>query len=171
MVRLKSRYILFEVLYPPTDVNVEESMSKADILLAHHRASPADVSIKSIIQEVRRSLSLNLGDYGSAKCSSLLQLKYFSNRTSTGIIRCHREDCDLVIMALMLMARIGDVGGLIVNPVKVSGTIKKIEQFAVRRNSKILNLIKSSQSSQFSDNDFLINDLEKIENEKENEND
>ncbi|CAI4054273.1 hypothetical protein N7582_000031 [Saccharomyces uvarum] len=163
MVRLKSRYILFEILYPPTDTDVEESVSKADILLSHHRASPAEVSIKAIIQEIRRSLSLNLGDYGSAKCSSLLQLKYFSNRTSTGIIRCHREDCDLVIMALMLMSKIGDVGGLIVNPVKVSGTIKKIEQFAIRRNSKILNLIKC-------DNEFLINDFKQLENENENEN-
>ncbi|QID83185.1 RNA-binding protein pop5 [Saccharomyces pastorianus] len=163
MVRLKSRYILFEILYPPTDISVEESLSKGDILLSHHRASPAEVSIKAIIQEIRRSLSLNLGDYGSAKCSSLLQLKYFSNRTSTGIIRCHREDCDLVIMALMLMSKIGDVGGLIVNPVKVSGTIKKIEQFAIRRNSKILNLIKC-------DNEFLINDFKKLENENENEN-
>ncbi|CAI1792028.1 hypothetical protein SEUBUCD646_0A00440 [Saccharomyces eubayanus] len=163
MVRLKSRYILFEILYPPADISVEESLSKGDILLSHHRASPAEVSIKAIIQEIRRSLSLNLGDYGSAKCSSLLQLKYFSNRTSTGIIRCHREDCDLVIMALMLMSKIGDVGGLIVNPVKVSGTIKKIEQFAIRRNSKILNLIKC-------DNEFLINDFKKLENENENEN-
>ncbi|CAI4055634.1 hypothetical protein SUVZ_01G0330 [Saccharomyces uvarum] len=164
MVRLKSRYILFEILYPPTDADVEESASKGDILLSHHRASPAEISIKAIIQEIRRSLSLNLGDYGSAKCSSLLQLKYFSNRTSTGIIRCHREDCDLVIMALMLMSKIGDVGGLIVNPVKVSGTIKKIEQFAIRRNSKILNLIKC-------DNEFLINDFKQLENENENEND
>ena len=144
-------------------------MSKVDLLLSHHRASPADVSIKSIVQEIRRSLSLNLGDYGSAKCSSLLQVKYFSNRTSTGIIRCHREDCDLVIMTLMLMSKIGDVGELIVNPVKVSGTIKKIEQFAMRRNSKILNLIKSGQSSRFGDNDFAVNDLRNIDNTNENE--
>ena len=170
MVRLKSRYILFEILYPPTDISVEESLSKGDILLSHHRASPAEVSIKAIIQEIRRSLSLNLGDYGSAKCNSLLQLKYFSNKTSTGIIRCHREDCDLVIMALMLMSKIGDVDGLIVNPVKVSGTIKKIEQFAMRRNSKILNIIKCSQSSHLSDNDFIINDFKKIGRENENEN-
>lgn len=66
-------------------------------------------------------------------------------------------------MALMLMSKIGDVGGLIVNPVKVSGTIKKIEQFAIRRNSKILNLIKC-------DNEFLINDFKQLENENENEN-
>ncbi|CAR27689.1 hypothetical protein ZYGR_0N01740 [Zygosaccharomyces rouxii] len=142
MVRLKTRYILFEVLYPcDTPQAKQSSESRAintGILLRHHRVSPSQISAKTIAQEVRRSLQTNFGDYGLGKAGSLLQVKYFSNRTSTGIIRCHREDTDLVLMALCLTNRIGEVDSLILNAVKVSGTIKKVEQYAIRRSQRFL---------------------------------
>lgn len=62
--------------------------------------------------------------------------------TSTGILRCHREDSDLVITALTLISKIGTIDNVIVNPVKVSGTIKKIEDYAGRRSEKLLSVIK-----------------------------
>ncbi|SCU91024.1 LADA_0F07668g1_1 [Lachancea dasiensis] len=147
MVRLKSRYILFEVLYPAPDCPEERpfSNSRKDILIRHHRASPAQISHKTIIQELRRTLQHNFGDYGIGRVNSLLQIKYFSNRTSTGIIRCSREEYDLVLIALMFINRIDDVEGLVVNPTKVSGTIKRVEQYAIRRNERLLAVIKGKQ--------------------------
>lgn len=145
MVRLKSRYILFEVLYPVNANYSEEDVpfcSRRQILLRHHQVSPVDVSIKVLIQEIRRSLQHNFGDYGCGKATSLLQIKYFSNMTSTGILRCHREDSDLLITALTLISKIGTIDNVIVNPVKVSGTIKKIEDYAGRRSEKLLSVIK-----------------------------
>lgn len=146
MVRLKSRYILFEILYPAeSGIEERESITKTNILLRLHRVSPPDVSTKALLQEIRRSLQVNFGDYGAGKVTSLLQMKYFSNMTSTGIIRCHREDCDLLLAALALTSKIGDNEGLIINPVKVSGTIKKIEEYAGRRSEKLLSVIKQNE--------------------------
>ncbi|GAV53682.1 hypothetical protein ZYGR_0AK01840 [Zygosaccharomyces rouxii] len=153
MVRLKTRYILFEVLYPyDTLQDKQSSGSRAlntDILLRHHRVSPSHINAKTISQEVRRSLQTNFGDYGLGKAGSLLQIKYFSNRTSTGIIRCHREDTDLVLMALCLTNRLGEVDSLILNAVKVGGTIKKVEQYAIRRSQRFLAAVQRN------DNDVL----------------
>ncbi|GCE97529.1 hypothetical protein ZYGM_003173 [Zygosaccharomyces mellis] len=153
MVRLKTRYILFEILYPCDTVEAKQSNElrslNTGILLRHHRISPSQISAKTISQELRRSLQINFGDYGLGKAGSLLQIKYFSNRTSTGIIRCHREDTDLVLMALCLTNKIGEVGSLILNAVKVSGTIKKVEQYAIRRSQRFLAAIQRN------DKDFL----------------
>ncbi|SCU84605.1 LANO_0C01860g1_1 [Lachancea nothofagi CBS 11611] len=147
MVRLKSRYILFEVLYPEADTldGTLKGRGNKDILLQHHRVSPGQITTKTIIYELRRVLQFNFGDYGAGKVNSLLQVKYFSNRTSTGIIRCSREDYELVIIALMLMNKLDEVEGLIINPVKVSGTIKRIEQHAIRRNERLLAIIHDNK--------------------------
>lgn len=163
MVRLKSRYILFEVLYPFESSSLEEDVSlcsRKDILLSHHQVSPAEINIKLLLQEIRRSLQLNFGDYGSGKATSLLQVKYFSNMTSTGILRCHREDCDLVLTALTLMDKLGTVENIIINPVKVSGTIKKMEQYAGRRSQKLLSIIKQ-------DDKRLINEITQLPEDNE----
>ena len=139
MVRLKTRYILFEILSPSTTVPSLELDAISDdfILLDAHKVSPQEISAKSIVQELRNSLRLNFGDYGAARANSLLQIKYFSNSTSTGIIRCLREDVDLVLLALFFINSVNGVENLIVNPVKVSGTIKKIELYTTRRNAKL----------------------------------
>lgn len=166
MVRLKSRYILFEILYPnsrdPVDQNQQLDASlKRDILIRHHQASPSDITIKTIIQEIRRSLKLNFGDYGSGKAGSLLQVKYFSNMTSTGIIRCHREDCDLVTNALVLMNKISNTENIIFNPVKISGTIKKIEEYAIRRSKKLVIIMQQEEKSSIDDFRNISDDEER----------
>ncbi|KAM3163276.1 Ribonuclease P [Lachancea thermotolerans] len=146
MVRLKSRYVLFEVLYPEgrtlTSENNVNNLSKREVLLRHHQVTPARVTVKTILQELRRVIQFNFGDYGSGKANSLLQIKYFSNRTSTGIIRCSREDYEIVVIALTLMNKIDELEGVLLNPIKVSGTIKRIEQYAVKRSARLLNVIQ-----------------------------
>ena len=103
------------------------------------------MTAKTILQELRRVVQYNFGDYGSGKVNSLLQIKYFSNRTSTGIIRCSREDYELVVIALTLMTKIDELEDIIVNPVKVSGTIKHIEQYAMRRSARLLAIIQDKR--------------------------
>lgn len=100
------------------------------------------MTVKTILQELRRVIQFNFGDYGSGKANSLLQIKYFSNRTSTGIIRCSREDYEIVVIALTLMNKIDELEGVLLNPIKVSGTIKRIEQYAVKRSARLLNVIQ-----------------------------
>ena len=149
MVRLKTRYILFEILSPSTTVpSVEPGVISDDfILLDAHKVSPQEISAKSIVQELRSSLRLNFGDYGAARANSLLQIKYFSNSTSTGIIRCLREDVDLVLLALFFINSVNGVENLILNPVKVSGTIKKIELYTTRRNAKLSLAVRRREGS------------------------
>ncbi|CCK70233.1 RNA-binding protein POP5 KNAG_0D04940 [Huiozyma naganishii CBS 8797] len=141
MVRLKSRYVLFEIVSPVAVCGD----GTASAVLSRGPCS-ARVTAKTILQEIRRSLQVNFGDYGAGKVGSLLQVKYFSNNTATGILRCHREDVDLLLGALFFMSNVGESPeehrGLIVNPVKVSGTIKKVEQFAVRRGQKLVALTR-----------------------------
>lgn len=152
MVRLKSRYVLFEVLYPQqtgasaaSAASAASTASPEDIVLRGHRPAPAEVTGKVVLQEIRRSLQAHLGDYGYGKVNSLLQLKYWSNNTSTGILRCHREDVDLLLTGLFFISELG-LEGVTVSPVKVSGTIKKVEQYAVRRSDRLVALLKKGRA-------------------------
>lgn len=145
MVRLKSRYILFEILYPPSGTRLNNELpnfnSLHDIVMYHHQTSPDYITYKTILQELKKVIHTNFGDYGLGKATTLLQIKYFSNRTSTGIIRCSRDDYEFIMMAFCLMKKIHKAEEIIINPVKVSGTIKKLEQFAIRRNKKLLTIL------------------------------
>ncbi|KAL3228613.1 Ribonuclease P/MRP protein subunit POP5 [Nakaseomyces bracarensis] len=156
MVRLKSRYVLFEILYPPAELKDEDFRRMEDVMMGYHRrtANYNDINSRAIIGEIRRVLQYNFGDLGSGKLNSLLHLKYFSNSTSTGIIRCHREDLSLLLITLALVNRIGDTDGIIINTVKVSGTIKKLEQFAIKRNNTFINALRRFQMKAKSLNDL-----------------
>ena len=161
MVRLKSRYILFEILYPTTGEKFESvpNTQKKTILMNHHRISPNTINAKIILQELRKQLQINFGDYGAGKATSLLQIKYFSNKTSTGIIRCSHEDHQLVIVALILMNQLDSVEDIIVNPIKVSGTIKKIELYVINR-SRRLNRILSTTDMNDEFSTIIEDDIE-----------
>lgn len=52
-------------------------------------------------------------------------------------------------MALCLTNRLGEVDSLILNAVKVGGTIKKVEQYAIRRSQRFLAAVQRN------DNDVL----------------
>lgn len=148
MVRLKSRYIFFEILTPFDEESGSQDRSftsKKDILLRHRRTSPTTVNPKSILQELRKVIQTNFGDYGLGKATTLLQIKYFSNRTSSGIIRCGHGDHQYILMAFAFINKINGFENIIVNPVKVSGTIKKIEQFAIRRNHQMNSIISNRE--------------------------
>lgn len=150
MVRLKTRYVLFEVTYPSDALSNNDC--KQNLLLLKHKSSPKVVNSKIILQEIRRSLQLYLGDYGFGKVNSLLQLKYFSNNTSTGILRCHREDIDLLLTSLFFINKLGDeMNNIVINPIKISGTIKKMEQFIIKRNDRLLKNINQQNNDDSND--------------------
>ncbi|SMN21495.1 similar to Saccharomyces cerevisiae YAL033W POP5 Subunit of both RNase MRP and nuclear RNase P [Maudiozyma saulgeensis] len=170
MVRLKSRYVLFEVIYPSNKLSSNESLENP--ILIGHKSSPEIISGKLILQEIRRSLQLHLGDYGYGKVNSLLQLKYFSNNTSTGILRCHREDVDLLLVSLFYINKLSNIENdinFIINPVKISGTIKKIEQYAMIRSNRLLESLKKNNNI---NNDkfkiFLSNDFQNVNEDNDN---
>ncbi|KAL7270906.1 RNA-binding protein pop5 [Rhizina undulata] len=125
MVRFKSRYLLFNVLYP--DAAPAMLSSKLDF------ATPSEASLNAgdISRLVRESIALNFGDWGAGVTGNL-SVKYFSPTTSTGIIRVSREHFRVLWASLTFIREIRNRPA-VVRVVRVSGTIKKAEMEAIKR--------------------------------------
>lgn len=154
MVRLKQRYILFEILYPlPTreiDYQLTGKLAITDLaerpsraLTSLHKESPASINPKTITNTIRQIVQEYYGDYGSS-FSLQLNLKYFNNKTSSGILRCGVQNFQYVLAALTLINQIGGKE-VIVNCKHVSGTIKKCEDFAIMKNIELIRSIEFYQ--------------------------
>lgn len=119
-------------MYPPSEGVVEEPY-----VLLVHQSSPSAISTRVLLKELRSSIEEYFGSYGSGITGGNLVLKYFSNSTSTGIVRCGREQYRVVCAALQMISVIEGIN-VVVRVVKVSGTIKKSEIFAVKRNKELM---------------------------------
>lgn len=146
MVRLKHRYILFDILYPPpsaprTGLEREKflnfSTSSKDCLLSLHETSPSTINLRSIASQLKKVIEDHFGDFGGGTVGLLIIVKYFSNKTSTGIIRCSRNNFHQVMAALALVTKLGN-SEVVMRCVHVSGTIKKCEHFSIRRNQQLI---------------------------------
>lgn len=146
MVRLKHRYILFDILYPPTSdprtgTQREKfenfSSSPKASLLSLHGTSPSSINLRSIANLIKSAIEDHFGDFGGGTVGLLIIVKYFSNKTSTGIIRCSRNNFHQVMAALALVTKV-DNFDVVMRCVHVSGTIRKCEQFSIRRNQQLI---------------------------------
>lgn len=158
MVRLKTRYILFEIIYPELNGDGEEGTdwykTRSNSIIALHKQSPSVINAKVIILAIRKSLQLNYGDLGSGCDGMSLVLKYFSNRTSTGIIRVLRESYMKICSAICL---INELNGykVIIRCVNLSGSIKKCEDKSIIRSEKLMKeILNSSNKSNTSNNNI-----------------
>lgn len=158
MVRLKTRYILFEIIYPELKGDGEEGTdwykTRSNSIIALHKQSPSVINAKVIILAIRKSLQLNYGDLGSGCDGMSLVLKYFSNRTSTGIIRVLRESYMKICSAICL---INELNGykVIIRCVNLSGSIKKCEDKSIIRSEKLMKeILNSSNKSNTSNNNI-----------------
>ncbi|TGZ78338.1 hypothetical protein EX30DRAFT_297805, partial [Ascodesmis nigricans] len=126
MVRIKNRYLLFNILYPSSSPS-----STSPTPLTFLSPTPADFTSSHLATLLRDQLSHLFGDHGAGVAGSLA-VKYFSPATSTGIIRVSREHYRLVWAAL---TGVQSVKGreVVIRVVRVSGTIRKAEMEAVRR--------------------------------------
>jgi len=163
MVRLKHRYILFDILYPPSsDPRTGREKEKfqnfqsstKDTLLSLHETSPNAINARSIAHLLKKVVEDHFGDFGGGTVGLLIIVKYFSNRTSTGIIRCSRNNFHQVMAALALVTKV-DNYDVVMRCVHVSGTIKKCEQFSIRRNKQLIIEMGQEKSMQ-SNMDELI---------------
>ena len=110
MVRLKARYVLFEILYPSPGTAVADG--------------------KHVLQALRSSIETNFGELGTGRCQSTLAVRYYNPKTSSGIIRIAREQAPIVQGALTHLRQIKG-SSVVVRVTHVSGTMKKCEQRAV----------------------------------------
>lgn len=163
MVRLKQRYILFEILYPPAEDEQLFSNSPEDALLGLHQSSPASINPQSLTRSIRKVIQDHFGDHGAGTAGLLIQVKYFSNKTSTGIVRCSRLSASTVVGALTLIDNF-DGENVLIKVSRVSATIKKCEQYSIQRSQQLMRLFKRSNKD---DMQKFINNFENVKDDDE----
>lgn len=154
MVRLKHRYILFEILYPPsTDTSktprddfVSYCNSQIDSLVVLHQSSPGTINQRTLTNCIKNMILDVYGDFGLGEVGMSVLVKYFSSKTSTGIIRCGRTNYKKVVGAMTLIEKL-EGNDVIIRCTRVSGTIKKSEEYSISRSHDLIRLMNKGQLS------------------------
>ena len=176
MVRIKHRYLLINILFPipaPTNTKIPTTISL-------NRGCPEWFNATYLLRLLRNSITENFGDYGSGITGGSLSIKYFSQATSTAIIRCPRAHYRLVWAALTFIGGLIKYGSgrrgdeekvdCVIRTVRVSGTIKKAEEEAIRRARR--QIVLATQDGNTLDTMFRgqeLSDPEDMEMEDEEE--
>ncbi|KAI1093050.1 Rpp14 family protein [Rostrohypoxylon terebratum] len=132
MVRIKERYLLVKILYP------DELGSRPDLpdVVVINQPTTDKLNQAALLRGIREEVANLFGDYGSgAMEGGSLGLKYLSHATSTFILRISRSSYRLVWTALTFMNSIPIKNGkpCVFRVVHVSGTMRKVEEEAIRR--------------------------------------
>lgn len=135
MVRLKHRYLLVNFLYPSSPATPSRSAGALPDVVHFHRPSSDKLTAGLLVKIIRDGIADLFGDYGAGMTGSTLTIKYFSPATSTAIIRVARNHYRLVWAALTFTTRLPHPVNqdCVVQVVRVSGTIRKAEEEAIRR--------------------------------------
>ncbi|KAB5532586.1 Rpp14/Pop5 family-domain-containing protein [Coniochaeta sp. 2T2.1] len=148
MVRFKERYLLVNILHPEGG-NASTTTSKKQqptidkplpAVLIYNQPTTDHVTPQSLLRAIRAQVAALFGDYGSGAVDKNLQVKYLSLATSTFILRVSRTHYRLVWAALTTMGELPAKNGksCTYRVVRVSGTIRKIEEDAVRRAKQMM---------------------------------
>lgn len=136
MVRVKSRYIAFRVLYPEC----------GDEILLKYRPTDSDVTGKIILQKIKEQININFGDAAMGRISGSLNLRYFSNKTSLGILKMNFEEYKMVCFAIMMVNKLEikqdnnkEEEDIIIQIIRSSGTMTKLQTFLINEDKKIVN--------------------------------
>ncbi|CAG7951405.1 unnamed protein product [Penicillium olsonii] len=150
MVRLKSRYLLMDILYPdPSTWPATLSSAPHNPSLAIHSPTSDALTAGFLAKMIRESVAELYGDWGIGKLGGAsaagIQVKYLSPATSTAIVRCPRAAFRLVWSAITYMSGVpepssnpqkrgtGRERGCVFRVIRVSGTMRKAEEEAIRR--------------------------------------
>lgn len=146
MVRIKHRYLLVQILYPVSKTTANVALPDS---LLFNAPSASHITSSTLLILLRTQISILFGDYGSGVLASGLSIKYFSNATSTIIVRCPRAHFRLAWAALTFVtelpaARKGGADGerCVFRVIRVSGTIRKVEEAAVRRARRMISVVQ-----------------------------
>jgi ribonuclease P/MRP protein subunit POP5 len=164
MVRIKHRYLLFNILYPADAPAVVKSDDPP--YLAFHTPSPPHLNGGLLLSTLRASIATHFGDVGVGLASTSLKVVYFSPATSTAIVRCPRQHFRLVWAAMTYMTEVPGPRGspsitCVVQVVRVSGTIKKSEEELMRRSRRDIIRAKQWEASAGKSTDVLARLMDK----------
>ncbi|KAI1346536.1 Rpp14 family protein [Xylaria sp. FL0043] len=146
MVRIKERYLLVNILYP-TELGTRPNLP--DIVLLNQPTS-SELTAIALLRAIRAEVAALFGDYGSG---ALEGVKYLSHATSTFILRIARASYRFVWTALTFMNSVPIKNGkpCVFRVVHVSGTIRKVEEEAIRRARNLIFEAKEGQPTKVSD--------------------
>ncbi|KHN97938.1 Rpp14 family [Metarhizium album ARSEF 1941] len=146
MVRIKERYLLANIIYPP-DARQPTGAKVPDVVL-RHQPTVERVTPQTLLRAIRDEVGLLFGDLGRGALEGTLSVKYLSLATSTFILRCRRAHYQMVWSALTCMDRVPANGGrpCIFRVVRVSGTIRKAEEEAIRQARQLILAAKDQAS-------------------------
>ena len=125
-MRFKNRYLLVQLI--PT--------------LSPTAALPS-MSSSTVYRDLRHSLLLNYGEFGYGVCGGSLQVKYCNSRTGLLLVRCSRDDWQLVRQALAMLRELSgehskERVSVVSKVVHVSGTIRRSQRVAVAYTRQLL---------------------------------
>ncbi|KAG8167903.1 hypothetical protein KVR01_003592 [Diaporthe batatas] len=153
MVRIKERYLLVDIVYPEAAQN-QAKTGLPDILVYNQPTANA-CNARSIQYAIKAQVTDLFGDFGAGAVERSLRVKYLSNATSTCILQCSREHYRLVWAALTIMKHVPTKQGpglpCIFRVVRVSGTIKKVEEEAIRRAKQMILAAKDEMAGKETD--------------------
>ncbi|KAL2024039.1 hypothetical protein VTK56DRAFT_274 [Thermocarpiscus australiensis] len=154
MVRLKDRYLLVNIIY--TDVPEGQSKGSVPDLLLYNQPTSGELRPQHLLKGIRSEVAALFGDCGAGAVDRSLQVKYLSPATSTFILRVSRAHYRLAWAALSFMHRVPIRNGrpCVFRVVRVSGTVRKVEEEAVRR-AKLLVLAAKDEMAGKSSSDAL----------------
>ncbi|KAJ9497474.1 RNA-binding protein pop5 [Exophiala xenobiotica] len=141
MVRIKQRYILFNVLYPGTTTPPPQPSSQTPTpsYVLFSRPSPPHLNGRLLLSTIRSTIQSLFGDHGMSVVQSSLRIMYFSPSTSTVILRVPRAHFRLVWASLTFMdtvpgpQRNSAPVQCVIRVTRVSGTIRKSEEEILRQ--------------------------------------
>ncbi|RGP78454.1 rpp14 family [Fusarium longipes] len=171
MVRIKERYLLVNIVYPPDPAKAAKSNLPDSVL--HHQPTIEKLTPGALIKGIRAEVASLYGDYGSgalATCS----VKYLSLATSTFILKCPRAHYQMLWSTLTFMDHVPVKDGrpCIFRVVRVSGTIRKAEEEAIRQAKKLILAAKEDTGSKSSlsslrEKDEIILDINDASSDEE----
>ncbi|KAK9333240.1 ribonuclease P/MRP protein subunit [Lipomyces starkeyi] len=127
---------------PLSDRNIlpggkEGNLGKDMRTLLQRRPAPDAVTLNAVNAAFRDAVNRNFGDLGAGLVRASVSLKYFSQATSTGIIRVSRDHYRIVWAALTFLNEIAGVKVMITVD-HISGTMRKCEKVAISKNIKVV---------------------------------
>ncbi|KAF4975401.1 hypothetical protein FZEAL_7810 [Fusarium zealandicum] len=164
MVRIKERYLLVNIVYPPDTAKAVKS--NLPNLVVHHQPTIEKLTPQLLLRGIRAEIAALFGDYGSGALGGI-SVKYLSLATSTFIIRCSRVHYQMLWSTLTFMNRVPvrDGRACIFRVVRVSGTIRKAEEEAIRQAKRLILAAKeetgakSSLTSTLQSQDEMVLDI------------
>ncbi|PMD62836.1 uncharacterized protein K444DRAFT_511400, partial [Hyaloscypha bicolor E] len=138
MVRLKNRYLLVNILYP--ELEDRKGKTKVPDIVEFNQPTTDAFTAGALLKGLKAEIADVFGDYGSGAISESLNVKYLSPATSTFILRVSRAYYKLAWAALSLMTSVPvkDGKNCVFRVVRVSGTIRKAEEEAIRRARELI---------------------------------